>query len=343
MFINKKTRKTILFISDTSQSQINGVVTTISYLCSELEKRGYTTYHINADQFYSFSFPFYKEIRLALNPQKITSYIRQINPDFIHIVTEGPIGYCAKLYLDKRKIPYTTSYHTMFPEYLYTYFRIPIAFTYAYLRHFHSSSRYVLSTTKTSKEILEHNGFKNVVEWTRGVDRHIFYPTHSRSFFYDILTSPIYGYVGRVSKEKNIEDFLNLPLPGSKIVIGDGPLRASLQKLYPNVIFTGYARGNELASLYCSLDALIFPSKSDTFGLVIIEALSCGVPVIAYNVQGPKDIIEHGYNGYLANDFNELHKYALLYYKIRKENCIISSMKYTWEKCADIFENHLTT
>lgn len=334
-------KKKILIISDTSEKQVNGVVTTLKNLAKELSLKNYDVRHINSDSFYSFSLPFYKEIYWAINPHHIKKYIDNIKPDYIHIATEGPIGFAAKLYLDKNNIPYTTSYHTMFPEYLEKYFKFPKNITYSYLKWFHSKSKVVLSTTKSTKEILEEHGFKNVKEWTRGVNKEIFYAAHPKSFYYDFLSSPIYGYVGRISKEKNIEDFLNLPLPGSKIVIGDGPLKKKLQKKYPDVTFTGYVFGDKLASLYCSLDAMVFPSKSDTFGLVIIEALSCGVPVIAYNVQGPKDIIEHGYNGFLANDFNELHRYALLYHKISRENCIVSSFKYTWSRCASIFEENL--
>lgn len=337
--MNKK--KKILFISDLSNKQVNGVVTTIKNLEKELLLQNYEVYHINSDNFYSFSLPFYKEIYWATNCYKIKNHIKNIKPDYIHIVTEGPIGFFAKLYLDKKQIPYTSSYHTMFPEYLEKYFRFPKKITYNYLKWFHSKSKILLSSTKSTKQLLKEYGFKNVKEWTRGVDKNVFYPTQPKSVFYDILEHPIYGYVGRISKEKNIEDFLNLPLPGSKIVIGDGPLKEKLQKKYPKVVFTGYAFGNKLASLYCSLDAMVFPSKSDTFGLVIIEALSCGVPVIAYNVQGPKDIIEHGYNGFLANDFNELHRYTLFYNKIRRENCIISSFKYTWKNCTNIFLENL--
>ncbi|MCS7317747.1 MAG: glycosyltransferase family 1 protein [Candidatus Dojkabacteria bacterium] len=347
IFSTSSKKPRLLIISDTSSRQVNGVVTTLKNLCLELEK-SYEVYLLDSDFFTSFSCPFYKEIRLSIFPKSaLRSYLLSVKPHFIHIATEGPLGFAAVSLCKQYSLPFTTSYHTMFPEYLWTYFYFPKFLTYSYLRSFHKHSSFILATTPTMKTLLELHGFSSVVTWTRGVDKSIFKPTgpthHTRYF----MPRPIFGYVGRISKEKNLDDFLRAPLPGTKVIVGDGPYLSTLQRKYSknknifSTLFVGYAFGEDLAAWYRTFDACVFPSKTDTFGITIIESLSCGTPVIGYNVQGPKDILQHGYNGFLANSFEEFVIYCNRYEQISKENCIASAASYTWKNCAEVFQKCL--
>jgi len=227
----------------------------------------------------------------------------------------------------------------MFPEYLNERLPIPLSLSYAYFRWFHKKSKCVLTTTNSMKDILENRGFRNVKSWTRGIDRSIFHPYQEDIF--KGIERPIYSYIGRVSKEKNIDAFLSLPLEGTKIVIGEGPYLEECMKKYPHDIFIGYKHGEELGKAYSSSDVFVFPSKSDTFGLVMIESLACGVPVAGFHVQGPKDIVEDGYNGFLAHNEEEFLFCVRNCRFLKKEDCIESSRKYTWEECARIFKENL--
>lgn len=323
--------------------QVNGVVKTLTKVKEQLEFRGYEVAIISHELFDTIPCPSYPEIKLARNPRKIGKTLRDEKPDFIHIATEGPLGLFAKIWCDRRDIPYSTSYHTMFPEYLKSGFRFPLRISYAYFRWFHRKSHGVLVPTESCKDILESRRFKNVRVWTRGVNHDLFHPNYDD--VYEGLERPILVNVGRVSQEKGLDDFLSETLPkGTKVLVGDGPMLQVYKKKYPDVEYRGYRHGEELAAHFASADIFVFPSKTDTFGLVNVEAMACGLPVLAYDVQGPRDIITEK-TGWLAKssgDFSMFVRYCpqYIHYK-NKEDCIALANTYTWEKCVDIFEENL--
>jgi glycosyltransferase involved in cell wall biosynthesis len=322
--------------------QVNGVVKTLTKVKEGLESRGYEVSIISHDRFKTYPCPSYPEIMLAVNPWNIGRIIKQENPDFIHIATEGPLGLFAKLWCDRREIPYSTSYHTMFPEYLKSGFRIPLNLTYRYFRWFHGNSQGVLVPTESCKKILDGRGFKNVRVWTRGVNHDLFHPNYED--VYEGLERPIMVNVGRVSQEKGLDDFLSIDIPkGTKVLVGDGPMLDTYKKKYPDVVYRGYKHGPELAAHFAAADIFVFPSKTDTFGLVNVEAMACGTPVIAYDVQGPRDIINKDV-GWLAENFGDFKQFCMFCHQFlegKKENCISYAQNYTWENCVDIFEENL--
>jgi glycosyltransferase involved in cell wall biosynthesis len=329
--------KKILLITDNLPKQINGVVTTYSNIERYAQEDGYRFETIHAGLFTNFGLPQYPEIRIAL-PWKIGSMIELSNADHVHIATEGPVGLAAKLYLDRNDIPYTTAYHTRFADSAKEISNIPESFTWRYIRWFHSNSSRVLTTTETMVRQLRENGLQgNIVAWTRGVDRAVFNPTHRRADVFDdkiILLS-----VGRVSREKNLEAFCELQIANSKkIVVGDGPYRKELEERYPDVEFIGYRTGEELAKCYANADVFVFTSKSDTFGIVIIESMACGTPVAAYPVEGPIDIIEQYQNGAMDEDLTRAVKRCL---SVDREETFYLSKKWTWKKTWDMFRDNL--
>jgi glycosyltransferase involved in cell wall biosynthesis len=330
-------KKKILIITD-AYNQINGVVRTLTSVAQVLSNEFVVSFLENS-KFKTFPCPSYPEIKLALNPFKCAKFISKEKADYIHIATEGPIGLFSKIYLDYKKIPYTTSYHTMFPEYINERISIPLELTYEYFRWFHKKSKCILTTTESMKDILENHRFKNVKSWTRGVDRNIFHPYDEDIF--KSIPKPIYSYIGRVSPEKNLDDFLSLELNGSKVVIGDGPYLNECKQKFKDVHYIGYLHKEDLGRAYSSSDVFVFPSKSDTFGLVMIEALACGTPVVGFNVQGPKDIVNNGINGFLCETKEQLKTCIENARFLKKNNCTSSSMRYTWEECARIFKETL--
>jgi len=275
----------ILIVSDTWSPHINGVVTTLKkieeYAKGEVE---FVTPH----SFKTHPNPFYPELRLAFpNQKEIQTVIDSIRPEFIHIATEGPIGYAMRKWCVRNKVKFTTSYHTKFPEYFKAYFNIPTCITYPYFKWFHNAGKGMFVATESLRLDLEKKGFKNCMAWARGVDTELFWDYDNQP-----KADPKFAlFVGRVSKEKNIEAFLNLKYNGVKVVVGDGPQLKELKKKYPDVQFKGSMTGEFLAWYYQNAEVFVFPSKSDTFGLVMLEALACGTPVAAYNVTGPKDVI----------------------------------------------------
>lgn len=320
----------IAIVTDTWDA-INGVVTTLRETKKELENRGHNVLIVDPSQFKSISFYQYPDVKLSLNIWKLFKILNDFCPDALHIATEGPIGLAAKFYARRhRNIGYTTSYHTKFPEYLKIYFKIPVNFTYNYLRWFHQDSHRVLVTSNSMKTELENKKFKNIVTWSRGVDTEIFYPKLKSN------NIPVLLCVSRASKEKNLEEFCKLP--GRKILVGDGPHLKKLQEQFSNVKFVGYKTGKELASYYQSADVFVFPSKSDTFGVVMIEALACGLPIAAYNVTGPRDIVIDGVNGVLGDDLAESVVRCL---KLDQAMIYQTSKKWTWKSATDIFEDNL--
>lgn len=272
----------IMIVTDAWEPQVNGVVRTLKSTTRELTALGHRVELLTPLEFRTVPCPTYPEIRLSLLPgRRVRERIEQFAPDALHIATEGPLGMAARSYALKHGLPFTTAYHTRFPEYVQARFGIPLSATYRFLRWFHGPSRAVMAPTPVVKQDLEKFGFGNVVLWTRGVDLDIFHPMESK-----VLNSarPIFLYVGRVAIEKNVEAFLALDLPGSKWVAGEGPALAELKSRYPEVNYLGVLSQAELAKVYAAADVFVFPSRTDTFGLVLLEALACGTPAAAYPV-----------------------------------------------------------
>lgn len=326
----------ILIVSDAWYPQVNGVVRTIGTVRTELEKMGHTVEVIGPDRFRTVPMPTYPEIRLALGAgSRLPPMIDSIRPDCIHIATEGPLGHAARRYCMKRRIPFTTAYHTRFPEYIRDRAPIPLALSYAVVRRFHKPAAAVMVATPSIEAALKARGFRNIKRWTRGVDTDLFRP-RDKSFLSD--PRPISMYVGRVAVEKNLEDFLRLDLPGTKYVVGDGPAREDLQKRYPEVRWAGAKHGEELAQYYAAADVFVFPSKSDTFGLVLLEALASGVPVAAYPVPGPLDVVDGADVAFLDNDLKRAVENALT---VSPDRCRQYALGFSWKASAEQFLSNL--
>lgn len=326
----------IALITDT-WNNVNGVVTTLRATVEELKKRGHDVFVIEPSLFRSISVPRYPEIRLSYDVWRVGKILKDYDPDCIHIATEGPLGLAARWYckVKSRQIPHNTSYHTKFPEYLRIQYGIPEKFGYFFMKVFHKYSHKVLVTTETMRQELENKGFDNLVVWNRGVDREIF---NSSSRKETVASKPILLCVSRASVEKGLDDFCKIQTNGTKILVGDGPYLDELKQKYPDVIFTGYKHGKSLAHYYANADVFVFPSKTDTFGVVMLEAIACGTPVAAYSVTGPIDIITPGVNGYFGESLSEsIVKCRLLDRRI-VEN---SSHRFSWASCTDVFERNL--
>jgi len=326
----------LALITDAWRPQINGVVTTLSTVTECLKGFGHTVETFTPDQFQNWPCPTYPEIRLALGcRRRLHERLEAFNPDAIHIATEGPLGLAARRYCLKRGLPFTTSFHTLFAEYVNVRTGIPLAWGYRFLSWFHNAGERAMTATPGLVDQLRQRGFQTPALWSRGVDTDLFCPRER-----DRLTGPAPRllYVGRVAVEKNIEAFLALDVPGTKYVIGDGPQRAELELKYPAAVFLGYRQGEELARHVTSADVFVFPSRTDTFGLVMLEALACGVPVAAYPVQGPRDVILSEQVGCLDEDLAKAVTTALT---LDRDACRQYALGYTWERCARLFESHL--
>jgi len=328
--------KKILIITDNLPDQINGVVTTYKNIeaCAVLD--GYSVVYITPGDFRYFDCPGYNEVKIAY-PRAMGKKIEEISADHIHIATEGPIGLSARKYLSKHRIRYNTAYHTKFPEGLRALFGIPEALTWPLVRWFHKHAGRVLTTTDTMVRELQAHGFDgDIVPWTRGVDRTIF-STSLRDEWHgqeDILLC-----VSRVSKEKNLEDFFRLDYPGTrKIMVGDGPMLEEYRAQYPSVEFVGFKTGIELAHYYANADVFVFPSRWETFGIVMIESMACGTPVAAYPCQGPLDVIDEGITGWLEDDLKQAVKDALM---LNRNQVWHGSARWSWERAWEIFRDNL--
>ena len=325
----------ISIISDAWMPQVNGVVHTLSHTKRILEKRGHHVQMITPNLFNTFPCPTYPEIRLALFPyNKVKKMIKDFLPDAIHIVTEGPLGLAARNFVVKNGFTYTTSFHTRFAEYIYERSRLPLSLSYSYLRWFHNKAYKILTPTKSIMEELSDWGIKNTTEWPRGVDTSLFKPPKKK-----IKNSkPILINVGRVAVEKNLEEFLSLNINCDKWVVGDGPDKRKLEKKYPNVRFFGQKSPKELPNLYGKADLFVFPSKTDTFGLVILEAMACGLPVAAFPVSGPLNVIGNSGAGVLDKNLQKACEKAI---QIKPSVPINHAKKFKWERVASIFESNL--
>jgi glycosyltransferase involved in cell wall biosynthesis len=309
------------------------VVTTFKNLESHAVDSGYRVVYLDPWQFPHVACPGYPEVKLSW-PWGISAKIKEIQPDFIHIATEGPIGLFARWWCERNGYRYNTSYHTDFPKFLKTMYGIPAAWTYWYLRWFHKNSHHILVTTKTVEADLKKHGFKNIVVWTRGVNRSI-EPNVTRN---NDKHLPIVLCVGRVSPEKGLADLVDIQNQYFLIVVGDGPYMGEAQRLLPNALFLGYKQGQDLINQYYNADVFVFPSRADTFGLVMIEAMAQGTPVAAYPVQGPIDIIENGVNGWMDNDLSTAVEHCLT---IDRAGVKQASQQWTWEACWNIFQRSL--
>ena len=327
----------IAVVSDAWFPQVNGVVRTLSNLTRRLESLGHDVLVIHPDRFRYIKCPGYPSIHIALLPKRKTRRLLDaFEPDAIHIATEGPCGLAARSYCVKRKLPFTTSYHTQFPKYFNVYLDLPEAPAWAFLRWFHRPAVRTLVPTESIRTELTGHEFEHLVVWGRGVDSAIFHPrdnghiTHAR---------PIFLNVGRVSSEKNLDAFARLKLPGTKIIIGEGPYRDTLCARYPDVIFPGYIDDEELAHYYSTADVFVFPSRTDTFGNVMLEAMACGTPVAAYPVTGPIDVVRPGETGVLDHD---LRRAALAALELPdREAPLRYAASRPWEDLVHQFAGHL--
>jgi glycosyltransferase involved in cell wall biosynthesis len=327
--------KTIMIVTDNLKDQINGVVTTYKNIETFAFLDNYNIVYIDPGRFGYVDCPRYNEVKIAF-PRKIDKIFKEINPDHIHIATEGPIGLCFRQYLNKHNYRYNTAYHTKLPEGISKLFGISESFVWPYVRWFHKDSHKVLTTTDSMVSSLIQNGFKNnIVSWTRGVDRDVFMPkTRSKSDKLKLVC------VSRVSKEKNLEDFLSLHYPNSeKIMVGDGPMLEHYRQKYKDVKFVGYKTGKNLAEFYQQADVFVFPSKWETFGLVMIEAMACGTPVAAYRVQGPLDVIDENITGCMHD--HDLTIAITEAHALNRETVQQASMIYSWENAWKIFKGNL--
>lgn len=325
----------VLVATDAWRPQVNGVVRTYERLEKEVVAQGAELAFLSPSDFRSVPCPTYPQIRLAIPDQRrADSLIDRLRPDAIHIATEGPVGWMARRYCIARARPFTTSFHTRFAEYVSSRWAVPESWSYAFLRRFHSRSAGVMVATESLRLDLHGRGFKRLLPWTRGVDTDLFRPRPVRCFG----DGPIFLYVGRVAVEKNIEAFLRLDLPGRKVVVGDGPHLDTLRRRFAEVIFTGECQGEELASYYASADVFVFPSRTDTFGMVIIEAMASGLPVAAYPVTGPRDLVVDGVSGVLSEDLGMASMRALA---LDPQRARARALEFSWQRAASLFLGHV--
>jgi glycosyltransferase involved in cell wall biosynthesis len=327
----------LLIITDSYEPMINGVSTTLS---KTIELLNEDIFVIHPGLFSSFALPHYKEIPIAI-PFGITAMIEKFDPEYIHIATEGPLGWAGLRYCVKTGKKFTTSYHTQFPEYLNKTFKIPVSLTYSVLRYFHKFSSRVMVNTSEMVKILSAKGFNNLAMWSRGVDLSVYKNQGPVYASLVDLPGPILMNVGRVSKEKNLEAFYQLDVPGTKVQVGSGPQLEEYKKKYPDVVFIGPLKGEFLASAYRGADVFVFPSKTDTFGLVMLESIASGVPVAAYPVTGPIDVIVQNKSGKLDNNLKKAVEYCLQKGNFNKEDLVKEAAKFSWEECTCQFRNNL--
>jgi glycosyltransferase involved in cell wall biosynthesis len=325
----------ILVATDAWHPQVNGVVRTLIMTADAAKALDAEICFLTPDSFRTFAMPSYRDLRLALpRPAKVARLIEEAAPDTIHIATEGPIGLAVRRYCRKHGLPFTTSFHTRFPDYVSARAPVPESWVWATLRWFHGASRAVMAATPALAGELRTRGFRNVVLWPRGVDTSLFHPREA-----DLcLPKPVFLCVGRVAVEKNLEAFLDLDLPGTKVIVGDGPARMALEAGYPDAVFLGALQGEALAVVYASANVFVFPSRTDTFGLVLLEALASGLPVAAFPVTGPRDVIGATPVAVLSEDLRAACLSAL---EISPQACVEFAARHTWEASARAFIDNM--
>ena len=328
----------IAFITDAWYPQINGVVTTVENTCKTIRGQGKDVLLITPDQFKTIPCPTYPSIKLSIFCYpKVKQLLDDFAPNHIHIATEGPLGLAARKYCLKHKQAFTTSFHTLFAEYINLRFKTPLTWGYRLLHWFHKPASQIMVATARVEADLVNRGFnkEKFVRWSRGVDTDRFKPRDKDFLKYP---RPISMYVGRVAIEKNLEAFLSLPVPGTKVVVGGGPQLNTLKKNFPAVVFTGFETGESLAKTMAAADIFVFPSRTDTFGIVMLDALACGVPVAAFPVQGPIDVLIDNQTGCMRENLQEAFYGAL---ELNSEDCRQQALSYSWQNCSAQFLNNL--
>lgn len=327
----------ILIVSDAWHPQVNGVVRTLSMVAGELTAMGHQVEVIGPSRFRTVALPSYRSIRIALLPgRRLAAMIEAFRPDALHVATEGPLGLAARRWAMRRGLAFTTSFHTRFPEYLHARLRAPVGVAYAWLRRFHNAGSATMVATGSLQRELARRGFRNIRPWTRGVDLDQFQPAALPGR----AQRPVFLYVGRLAVEKNLDAFLRLDLPGTKVVIGDGPQRGALARAYPDAQFLGERHGAVLAAAYAGADVFVFPSLTDTFGLVLLESLASGTPIAAHPVTGPSDILDGAPPGVGALD-HDLRAAALRALSGDRQACRRHAERFSWRACAEAFVANL--
>lgn len=328
----------IAIVTDAWEPQVNGVVRTLQAVRGVLEKHGHKVDVISPDLFYSLPCPTYPEIRLAITRvSSVGAMLDKLRPDAIHLATEGPLCVAARRWCLRGGFPFSTAYHTQFPDYVSARSGVPAEWIWRYIKWFHAPSYRILAATPSIRQSLIDHGLAQVTHWGRGVDLSLYHPGLAPHPAIAGFEGPIQLYVGRVAVEKNLEAFLKATHPGTKVVVGDGPARAALEAKYPDVEFMGAMFGEELASAYAAADVFVFPSRTDTFGLVMIEALACGTPVAAYPVTGPIDVLTPE-TGAMSEDLTAAIREALTK---GRAACAAYGRSFTWENSARQFLNAL--
>lgn len=328
--------KRVAIVTDAWHPQVNGVVRTLSAVCEGLVVAGHETAVFGPDRYRTIPCPGYATIRLAIGAGRALGRdLADFSPHAVHIATEGPLGLAARAFCMSHNWPFTTAYHTRFPEYLQARCGLPLAWSYAGLRRFHAPSQGVMVATETMRRELAARGFQRLAAWTRGVDTMLFRPGCEPAVS---LPRPVFLYVGRVAVEKNLPAFLDLDLPGAKLVVGDGPSLAAMKRRYPQVHFAGAQSGEALVRHYAAADVMVLPSRTETFGLVLLEALACGVPVAAFPSAGPSDVIGDSGAGIIDED---LRRAACAALDIPRERCVRHAARFSWQASIDQFIGHL--
>lgn len=325
----------IMIVSDAWAPQINGVVVTLRNTIRELARAGHEVATLTSAGFRTIPCPTYPEIRLSLLPgRRVAETIEAFDPSALHVATEGPLGLAARSHALRKGRPFTTAYHTQFPEYIHARTRLPVGISYRWMRWFHSPARTLMVATHDIRRRLVDRGFRNLAMWSRGVDTDLFRPGPRTTD----VKRPVFLYAGRVAVEKNIEAFLSLDLPGTKWVVGDGPARAELQRRFPDAVFFGTKIDDELAWHFRQADVFVFPSRTDTFGLVMLEAMASGTPVAAFPVTGPVDVVRHGVSGVLDAD---LRRAALAALDLPRDDVAAHARESSWARCTAQFVANL--
>lgn len=321
----------LLLATDAWEPQVNGVVRTLGKMVDGLRAMGHQVEVIATGDYPSVPLPSYSEIRVSVWLRGLNKRIRNFDPDAVHIATEGPIGIFVRRYCLRNGYTFTTSFHTRFPEYIRERVPVPLGITYPPIRRFHMPAFRTLVPTPALKADLEGRGFQHLEVWGRGVDTEVFTPDKRGAH---TLAGPVYLNVGRVASEKNLQAFLDLELPGTRVIVGDGPQLTQLKRQYPDVVFPGTKYGPELAAWYASADVFVFPSLTDTFGLVMLESLACGTPVAAFPVTGPLDVIEDGVTGFLDHDLARAVARAI---GLDRDTCRREALKRDWSSITHQF------
>lgn len=326
----------VAILSDAWHPQVSGVVTALGKMVRGMRDQGREVMVAHPGLFPGVPCPTYPDIRLSVFPgRRLARMLDDFAPQAVHIPAEGPLGLAGRRWCRKRNLPFTTSFMTKFPEYINKRTGLPVGMLYRWYRWFHGAAARTTVSTPSLKQELEERGFSNLVYWGRGVDCDLFRPRSK-----DLLpfARPVNLYVGRVAVEKNLEDFLSLDLPGSKVVIGDGPALKRLTRIYPRVKFLGRKTGEDLAEHVAAADVFVFPSLTDTFGIVLIEAMASGLPVAAYPVMGPIDVVEHGRTGWLDKDLaRAVHKCL----DLSPRDCREHALGYSWQRSLEQYLDSL--